>query len=89
MAIRITPGPVYQLHPETWYSYAFIEGTIPVNAQAGERYVLLLTTNEDRNVPTLDNKPFKRHLQALALDEGGMQVHQHSDVGGFALAVLR
>jgi hypothetical protein len=64
-------------------------GAIPVNAQEGERYVLLLTTNEDCNMQTLDNKPFKRPLQTLALDEGGMQVHQHTDVGGFELAVVR
>jgi hypothetical protein len=86
---RLVSDAVYQLHAETWYSYAFIEGTIAVNALAGERYVLLLTTNEDRNVQTLDNKPFKRPLQDLALDEGGMQVHQHADVGGFELAVVR
>jgi hypothetical protein len=86
---RLVSDAVYQLHAETWYSYAFIEGTIPVNALEGERYVLLLTTNEDRNVQTLDNKPFKRPLQDLALDEGGMQVHQHADVGGFELAVVR
>lgn len=86
---RLVSDAVYQLHAETWYSYAFIEGTIPVNAQAGERYVLLLTTQEDRNVQTLDNKPFKRPLQNLALDDHGMQVHEHADVGGFELAVVR
>jgi hypothetical protein len=86
---RLVSDAVYQLHAETWYSYAFIEGTVPVNAVAGERYVLLLTTSEDRAVQTLDNKPFKRPLQDLALDEGGMQVHQHADVGGFELAVVR
>jgi hypothetical protein len=86
---RLISDAVYQLHAETWYSYAFIEGTVPVNAVAGERYVLLLTTNADRAVQTLDNKPFKRPLQDLALDEGGMQVHQHADVGGFELAVVR
>ena len=86
---RLVSDAVYQLHAETWYSYAFIEGTIAVDALAGERYVLLLTTNQDRNVQTLDNKPFKRPLQDLALDEDGMQVHQHADVGGFELAVVR
>lgn len=86
---RLVSDAVYQLHAETWYSYAFIEGTIPVNAEAGERYVLLLTTNEDRNVQTLDNKPFKRPLQDLALDDHGMQVHEHADEGGFELAVVR
>lgn len=86
---RLVSDAVYQLHAETWYSYAFIEGTIPVNAEAGERYVLLLTTNEDRNVQTLDNKPFKRPLQDLALDDRSMQVHEHADEGGFELAVVR
>lgn len=86
---RLVSDAVYQLHAETWYNYAFIEGTIAVNAAEGERYVLLLTTNEDRSVQTLDNKPFKRPLQDLALDEGGMQIHQHAEVGGFELAVVR
>jgi hypothetical protein len=86
---RLVSDAVYQLHGETWYSYAFIEGTIPVNAVQGERYVLLLTTTEDRQLQTLDNKPFKRPLQDLALDEAGMQVHPHADVGGFELAVVR
>lgn len=86
---RLVSDAVYQLHAETWYRYAFIEGTIPVNAMQGERYVLLLTTAEDRQLQTLDNKPFKRPLQDLALDEAGMQVHQHAEVGGFELAVVR
>jgi hypothetical protein len=80
---------VYQLHAETWYRYAFIEGTVPVRAAAGEHYVLLLTTDEDRSLQTLDNKPSKRPLQALALDEAGMQSHAHSDEGAFELAIVR
>lgn len=86
---RLVSDAVYQLHPETWYRYAFIEGTVPVHAEAGERYVLLITTNEDRSLKTLDNKPFKRPLQALELDAAGMQAHAHSDEGGFELAVVR
>ena len=86
---RLVSDAVYQLHAETWYRYAFIEGTVPVNAMQGERYVLLLTTSEDRSLQTLDNKPFKRPLQDLALDEAGMQVHQHAEVGGFELTVVR
>lgn len=86
---RLVSDAVYQLHGETWYRYAFIEGTIPVKAAQGERYVLLLTTNEDRQQQTLDNKPFKRPLQDLALNESGMQVHEHAEVGSFELAVIR
>ncbi|WP_339410847.1 MalM family protein [Pseudomonas sp. EA_35y_Pfl2_R5] len=86
---RLVSDAVYQLHAETWYRYAFIEGTIPVRAAAGEHYVLLLTTDEDRSLQTLDNKPFKRPLQALAVDEAGMQTHAHSDEGAFELAIVR
>jgi hypothetical protein len=86
---RLVSDAVYQLHAETWYRYAFIEGTVPVRAAAGERYVLLLTTDEDRSLQTLDNKPFKRPLQTLALDEAGMQAHAHSDEGAFELAIVR
>ncbi|CAD5108782.1 MalM family protein [Zestomonas carbonaria] len=86
---RLVSDAVYQLHGETWYRYAFIEGTVPVRAEAGERYVLLLTTNEDRSLRTLDNKPFKRPLQKLEVDDAGMQSHAHADQGGFELAVVR
>lgn len=86
---RLVSDAVYQLHAETWYRYAFIEGTVPVRAAAGEHYVLLLTTDEDRSLQTLDNKPFKRPLQALAVDEAGMQAHAHSAEGAFELAVVR
>ena len=86
---RLVSDAVYQLHAETWYRYAFIEGTVPVNARQGERYVLLLTTDEDRKVQTLDNKPFKRPLQALPVNESGMQVHQHAEVGAFEVAIVR
>jgi hypothetical protein len=86
---RLVSDAVYQLHGETWYRYAFIEGTVPVKAAEGERYVLLLTTDEDKHLQTLDNKPFKRPLQDLALDEAGMQAHAHTDEGGFELAIVR
>lgn len=86
---RLVSDAVYQLHAETWYRYAFIEGTVPVRAATGEHYVLLLTTDEDRSLQTLDNKPFKRPLQALAVDEAGMQVHAHSAEGAFELAIVR
>lgn len=86
---RLVSDAVYQLHAETWYRYAFIEGTVPVRAAADEHYVLLLTTDEDRSLQTLDNKPFKRPLQALAVDEAGMQTHAHSDEGAFELAIVR
>ena len=86
---RLVSDAVYQLHAETWYRYAFIEGTVPVRAAAGEHYVLLLTTDEDSSLQTLDNKPFKRPLQALAVDEAGMQTHAHSDEGAFELAIVR
>ncbi|MDU4816057.1 MAG: MalM family protein, partial [Pseudomonas aeruginosa] len=86
---RLVSDAVYKLNPETWYRYAFIEGTVPVRANRGERYVLLLTTDEDRSLQTLDNKPFKRPLQGLAVNEAGMQVHEHARQGGFELAVVR
>jgi hypothetical protein len=86
---RLVSDAVYQLHAETWYRYAFIEGTVPVRAATGEHYVLLLTTDEDRSLQTLDNKPFKRPLQALAVDEAGMQAHTHSAEGAFELAIVR
>lgn len=86
---RLVSDAVYQLHGETWYRYAFIEGTVPVQADRGERYVLLLTTDEDRSLKTLDNKPFKRPLQDLAVNETGMQVHEHADQGSFELAIVR
>lgn len=86
---RLVSDAVYRLHPETWYRYAFIEGTVQVRAERGERYVLLLTTDEDRSLQTLDNKPFKRPLQALATDAAGMQRHAHADEGAFELAIVR
>ena len=86
---RLVSDAVYQLHGETWYRYAFIEGTVPVEADKGERYVLLLSTDEDRSLKTLDNKPFKRPLQDLAVNEAGMQVHEHAEQGSFELAVVR
>lgn len=86
---RLVSDAVYQLHGETWYRFAFIEGTVPVKAAEGERYVLLLTTDEDRHLQTLDNKPFKRPLQDLAVNEAGMQTHEHADEGGFELAIVR
>ncbi|ERI50239.1 hypothetical protein N878_01960 [Pseudomonas sp. EGD-AK9] len=86
---RLVSDAVYQLHPETWYRYAFIEGTVQVRAERGERYVLLLTTDEDRSLQTLDNKPFKRPLQELATDAAGMQRHAHADEGAFELAIVR
>ncbi|AOE84926.1 MalM family protein [Pseudomonas sp. TCU-HL1] len=86
---RLVSDAVYQLHGETWYRYAFIEGTVQVRANQGERYVLLLTTDEDRSLQTLDNKPFKRPMQNLALSESGMQVHEHGDQGSFELAIVK
>lgn len=70
---RLLSDAVYQLHPENWHLYAFIEGTVQVSAECGERYVLLITTNEDSSLQTLDKKPFKRPLQALAVDEAIVQ----------------
>jgi hypothetical protein len=86
---RLVSDAVYQLHPETWYRYAFIEGTVPVHAGQGERYVLLLTTDEDRALRTLDNKPFNRPLQRAAIDSTGLQTHRHVDYGEFELAIIR
>ncbi|AGI23991.1 hypothetical protein H681_10595 [Pseudomonas sp. ATCC 13867] len=86
---RLVSDAVYKLNPETWYRYAFIEGTVPVRANQGERYVLLLTTDEDRSLQTLDNKPYKRPLESLAVNEAGMKVREHGDQGGFELAVVR
>jgi len=53
------------------------------------RSVIPITTDEDRSLQTLDNKPFKRPLQALAVDEAGMQRHAHADEGAFELAIMR
>ncbi|KAF1052737.1 MAG: hypothetical protein GAK43_01762 [Stenotrophomonas maltophilia] len=86
---RLVSDAVYKLNPETWYRYAFIEGTVPVRANQGERYVLLLTTDEDRTLQTLDNKPYKRPLEKTPVNEAGIQVHAHADQGGFELAVVR
>lgn len=86
---RLVSDAVYQLHGETWYRYAYIEGTVQVRANQGERYALLLTTDEDRSLNTLDNKPFKRPMQDLAVSEAGMQVHEHVDEGAFELAIVR
>ena len=86
---RLVSDAVYQLHGETWYRYAFIEGTVPVEADKGERYVLILTTDEDRSLQTLDNKPFKRPLEDLAVNESGMKVREHAQMGSFELAVVK
>ncbi len=84
---RLISDAVYKLHPETWHRYAFIEGTVKV--RPGERYVLLLTTEDDRNRQTLDNKPFKRPLQDLDINDAGMQAHAHVEEGAFELAIVR
>ncbi|MES2818969.1 MAG: MalM family protein [Pseudomonadota bacterium] len=84
---RLVSDAVYQLHGETWYRYAYIEGT--VQPGEGERYVLLLTTDQDRSLRTLDNQAFKRPLQALDTDASGLQSHAHVDQGSFELAIMR
>ena len=84
---RLVSEAVYKLHPETWHRYAFIEGTVKV--RPGERYVLLLTTEDDRKRQTLDNKPFKRPLQDLDVNDAGMQAHAHVEEGAFELAIVR
>ena len=86
---RMVSDAVYQLHPETWYRYAFLEGTVAIRPERGERYVLLITTSEDLAQATLDNQPFKRPLQALAVDEDGLQQHAHVQEGAFELAIVR
>lgn len=86
---RLVSDAVYKFHPETWSRYAFIEGVVPVRVHQGERYVLVLTTSEDRALQTLDNKPFKRPLQALEVDGEGIQSHQHSEQGSFEVAIVR
>ena len=64
-------------------------GRRPVKAAAGERYVLLLSTDEDCNLNTFDNKLFKRPLQALAVNEAGMHNHAHGEQGACELAIVR
>ena len=86
---RLVSEAVSTLHPESWHRYAFLEGVVPVMGGRGERYVLILTTPEDRARHTLDNRPYKRPLQALELSETGLQVHHHKDEGSFELTVLR
>lgn len=86
---RLVSEAVSTLHPESWHRYAFLEGVVPVFGGHGERYVLLLTTEEDRARLTLDNRPYKRPLQSLELDNAGLQVHQHAEDGSFELMVLR
>lgn len=63
-------------------------GRRPVKAAAGERYVLL-SSDEDGNLNTLDNKAFKRPLQALAVNEVGMHNHAHGEQGTCELAIVR
>ena len=86
---RLVSEAVSTLHPESWHRYAFLEGVVPVFGGRGERYVLLLTTEEDRARLTLDNRPYKRPLQSLELNEAGVQVHRHAEEGSFELMVLR
>jgi hypothetical protein len=86
---RLVSEAVSTLHPESWHRYAFLEGVVPVFGGRGERYVLLLTTEEDRARLTLDNRPYKRPLQPLELNEAGVQVHRHAEEGSFELMVLR
>lgn len=86
---RMVSDAVYQLHPETWYRYAFLEGTVAIRPERGERYVLLITTSEDLAQATLDNQPFKRPLQELTVDEDGLQQHAHVQEGAFELAIVR
>lgn len=84
---RLVSEAVSTLHPESWHRYAFLEGVVPVFGGRGERYVLILTTPEDRARTTLDNRPYKRPLQAL--DDAGPRVHRHAEQGSFELTVLR
>ena len=86
---RLVSEAISTLHPESWHRYAFLEGTVPVFGGRGERYVLILTTEEDRARITLDNRPFKRPLKALEVNETGLQVHRHGEQGSFELTLLR
>ncbi|MFI8483211.1 MalM family protein [Pseudomonas sp. NPDC078700] len=86
---RLVSDAVYQLHAETWSHFAFIQGTIEIQAATRERYVLVLTTDEDKGLSTLDNQPFKRPIQDVVVDEAGVQVHAHVGVGSFELAVVQ
>lgn len=86
---RLVSEAVSTLHPESWHRYAYLEGVVPVYGGRGERYVLLLTTDEDRARLTLDSRPYKRPLQAQELNDAGIQVHRHGEEGSFELMVLR
>lgn len=86
---RLVSEAVSTLHPESWHRYAFLEGVVPVLGGRGERYVLILTTPEDRAGQTLDNRPYKRPLQSLELSDTGLRVHRHAEEGSFELTVLR
>ncbi|MGX5219551.1 MalM family protein [Pseudomonas segetis] len=86
---RLVSDAVYQLHAETWYRFAFIEGVVKVRPAANESYVLVLTTDEDKGLKTFDNQPFNRPLQKAVVDDAGIQVHSHSGMGSFELAVVR
>ncbi|WP_417662224.1 MalM family protein [Pseudomonas sp.] len=86
---RLVSDAVYQLHAETWSRFAFIEGVVKIQAVTNESYVLLLTTEEDKALKTLDNKPFKRPFQEVVVDDAGIQARGHAGVGSFEIAVIR
>ncbi|GAA4651509.1 MalM family protein [Kistimonas scapharcae] len=87
---RLVTDAIYRLNPETWHSYAYIEGIVAINPRLGERYVVVMTTEEALHQQTLDNKPFARPLDmAPVVAEEGMVIRQHASTGSFEVTFLK
>ncbi|WP_211828887.1 MalM family protein [Kistimonas asteriae] len=87
---RLVTDAIYRLNPETWHSYAYIEGIVALKPWLGERYVVVMTTEEALEQQTLDNKPFARPLdmKSVAVEEG-MVVREHASTGSFEVTFLK
>jgi len=87
---RLLSDAIYKLHPENFMRYAFIEGTVQITPYQNERYVILLTTDQDLSQKTLDNLPFEFiGGNKRVSSKQHMKEYAHKKTGSFELAVVK
>ncbi|CAM3531300.1 MalM family protein [Parendozoicomonas haliclonae] len=87
--VRMVTDAVYRLKPESWNSYASIEGVVQVKPWLGERYLVIMTTSKDRQQQTLDNRAYDRPLDgAVPNKDQELFVRQHATQGSFEVAFI-
>ena len=87
---RMVTDAVYRLKPESWNSYASIEGIVQVKPWLGEKYLVVMTTDRDLQQQTLDNRPYDRPLDSKIPDpDEGLMARQHTQEGSFEVSLLK